>query len=133
MIKNTISPTFGAEFEFKIEPDFPERNMRLHFRVFDHDRLSGSDQLGECDVDLRQSFGEDWNRWIVQKLSNTVELTDYQGKVKKKFVKRKISDLVDATIDDTTNSQCDLKQVLLKKTIYGRLTFELRFQPGTGR
>ena len=130
VLKNTLSPTFGAEFEFKVAPDFSERDMHLHVRVFDHDRLSSSEQLGECDIDLCRCFGEDWNRWNVKKFSDTVELTDHHGKVKKKFVKRKLSDLVDATIDDA-NSQCDLKQTLLKKTIYGRLAFELRFQPGS--
>lgn len=100
--------------------------MHLHVRVFDHDRFSGNDQLGEYDVDLCQCFGEEWTP---QTRSDTVELVDYRGKVKKKFVKRRISDLVDHIIADKTNSDCDLKQALLDETIYGHLTFKLRFQP----
>lgn len=130
MVKNTISPTFSdGEFEFKIGPDLTQvakRNMHLHVRVFDHDRFSGNDQLGEYDVDLCQCFGEEWTP---QTRSDTVELVDYRGKVKKKFVKRRISDLVDHIIADKTNSDCDLKQALLDETIYGHLTFKLRFQP----
>ena len=127
MVKNTISPKFSnGEFEFQVGPDLNLRNMHLHLRVFDHDRFSSNDQLGEYDVHLCQCFGEEWTH---QTYSNTVELVDYRGKVKSKFVKRRISDLVDHLIANKSSSLCDLKQALLNETIYGRLTFTLRFQP----
>jgi hypothetical protein len=133
MVKSTITPDFSAdEFEFRIGPDlssFPKRNMHLHIRVLDYDRITNSDILGEYDIDLCQAFGEDWNKYTVEPKSDPVELVDYKGKVKTKYVKRKVADLVDIATNDKTNSQCDLKRTLLDKTIYGRLTFKLRFQP----
>ena len=103
--------------------------MHLHVRVFDYDRLTGSDQLGEYDVDLCQCFGLDWQNYISQKFSDTVELVDYRGKVKTKLVKRKLSDLVDLATNDKTTSECNLKSTVLDRAIYGKLSFELRFQP----
>lgn len=132
-VKNTVSPKFtDEEFEFKIGPNLvgvTKRNLHLHVRVFDRDRLTGSDQLGEYDVDLCQCFGMDWQKYVFKNFSDTVELVDYQGKVKKKLVKRKLSDLVDVTTSDRTKSECDLKSTLLDKTIYGKLSFSLRFRP----
>ena len=130
VVKNTITPTFNETFEFHIGPDLTllkMKDLHLHFRICDHDRITSSDMLGEYDLDLCQAFGMDWSQYGAEGIAETIELVDYSGRVKTKYVKRKVTDLVDVATNERT-SQCDLKRTLLERTIYGRLSFSLRFQ-----
>lgn len=64
----------------------------MHFRICEYDRITSSDVLGEYDLDLCQAFGLSWSQNGAEGISETIELADYNGRVKPKYVKRKVTD-----------------------------------------